>query len=59
MAPSAKCGTLNRRYASIPIHAGDLDTPGTVAYAMKQIIAAPFQALNTRKDFFSSISATK
>ena len=31
-------GTLNRRYASIPIHAGDLDTPGTVAYAMKQII---------------------
>ena len=31
-------GTLNRRYSSIPIHAGDLDTPGTVAYAMKQII---------------------
>ena len=31
-------GTLDRRYTSVPIRAGELDTPGTVAYAMKQIL---------------------
>lgn len=31
-------GKLDRRYRSVPIYAEDLDTPGTVAYAMKQIV---------------------
>ncbi len=30
---------LRRRYAGVPIRAGDLDTPGTVAHAMQQLLA--------------------
>ena len=29
---------LRRRYTGVPIHAGDLNTPGTVAYAMQQVL---------------------
>lgn len=31
-------GKLDRRYRSVPIYAEDLNTEGTVAYAMKQIV---------------------
>lgn len=31
-------GELDRRYNSVPVAFGDLDTPGTVAYAIKQIM---------------------
>lgn len=31
-------GKLDRRYRSVPIYAEDLDTPGTVAYALRQIV---------------------
>ena len=31
-------GELDRRYRSVPVRAGELDTPGTVAYALKQIL---------------------
>ena len=31
-------GSLERRYHSVPIAEGDLDTPGTVAYALRQIL---------------------
>lgn len=31
-------GELDRRYNSVPVDFGDLDTPGTVACAMKQIL---------------------
>lgn len=31
-------GTLDRNYRSVSLYADELDTPGTVAYAMKQIV---------------------
>ena len=31
-------GTLDRDYRSVSLYADELDTPGTVAYAMKQIV---------------------
>ena len=31
-------GRLDRHYTSVPLYAEDLDTPGTVAYAMRQIV---------------------
>lgn len=31
-------GELNRRYTGLPVSAGELNTPGTVTYAMKQIL---------------------
>ncbi|NBI08750.1 hypothetical protein D1641_01775 [Colidextribacter sp. OB.20] len=31
-------GVLERRYNSVPIAEGDLDTPGTVAYVLRQIL---------------------